>query len=143
MNELPLTEIVRPLAAILMPLPPRSGKFGTPWMRMHLENASEALAAAERSGDELDAVARPAALGELVPVGELEPHAATSNAAPSAAIALRSRAGGVGRRFIWCVSVVPRMTLRRAACRAGRYSPVSRLRQSQAGRPGGARGHSL
>jgi hypothetical protein len=94
-----LTEIVRPRAAILMPLPPRSGKLGTPWLRMHLENPSDALAATERSGDELDAVARPAALGGLVPVGELEPQAATS-AATSAAIAHRSRAGGVRRRFI-------------------------------------------
>jgi hypothetical protein len=138
-----LTEIVRPLAAILMPLPPRSGKFGTPWLRMHLENASEALTAAERSGDELDAVARPAALDGLVPVGELEPQAATSNTATSAAIAQRSRAGDVRRRFIWCVSVVPHMTLRSAACRTGRYSPVSCLRRLQARRRGGAHGHSL
>jgi hypothetical protein len=54
---------------------------------MHMENASEAMAAAEWSGDELDVVARPVALGGLVSVGELEPQAAMSNAATSAATA--------------------------------------------------------
>jgi len=58
------------------------------------------LVPAEWPGGELDVAAWLAVLGELVPVGELEPQAATSNAATSAAIAQGRRAGGVRWRFI-------------------------------------------
>jgi hypothetical protein len=87
LTETPLTEIVCPLASIRIPLLLRSGKFGTPLARMHLENASVELVELEPLPlDELDPEGRLDAVGELlVPVGELEPQAAMIVVAASAA----------------------------------------------------------
>ena len=38
LTETPLTEMFRPLASIRIPLSLKSGKFGAPLARMHLEN---------------------------------------------------------------------------------------------------------
>jgi hypothetical protein len=75
----PLTDTVDPRLPIRIPLPFRSGKFGTPSARMHVENASVELVGFEPPpGDRLE------------PVGELEPQAVTVVAATSAAVAVSS-----------------------------------------------------
>lgn len=103
LTETPLTEIVCPLAPILMRLPLRSEKLGTPWLRMHFENASVELVETELRvvwidlPGELVAVGTFEAVGDLVAVGELEPHAAMIIAAASRALIPRSRAGRKSR----------------------------------------------
>lgn len=123
----PLTEIVCPLAAILMPFLLRSGKLGTPLARMHLEKASVALAETDLRGEEFDRVVRPDLAGELapvesfeavgdpVPVDALEPQAAMISAAASAATNPESRLGrnaGDGLPCTWSRSLSRGMTSR-------------------------------
>jgi hypothetical protein len=91
LNETPLTEIVWPLPWINILLLLKSGKFGTPLARMHLENASVEPADVELLPvDEFDPV------DEFL-VDEFEPHAAIVVAAASAAVAVSSQAGRNGR----------------------------------------------
>jgi len=92
LTETPLTEIVCPVPSIRIPLLLKSGKFGTPLARMHLENASVELVGLEaRLG------------GEFELFGVLEPQAATVVAAASAAAAVSSRAGRSDRVRWSCI----------------------------------------
>ena len=87
-TETPLTEIVCPLASIRIPLLLKSGKFGTPLARMHLENASVELVELEPLP-----VDGPDPVGALDPAGEFEQQAAIVAAAASAPAAVSNRAG--------------------------------------------------
>ena len=71
---MPLTDSVCPLASILIPLLPRSGKFGTPWLRMQFENASVELVELEPLAVEVLA----ALVGELVGLVEVDPFGESS-----------------------------------------------------------------
>lgn len=92
LTETPLTEIVCPLASIRIRLLLRSGKFGTPLARMHLENGNaEPVELEPLPLDELDPEGRLDAVAELfATVGELEPQAAMIVVAASAAKAAGS-----------------------------------------------------
>jgi hypothetical protein len=98
LTETPLTEIVCPVASICIPLFFKSGKFGTPLARMHLENVSvESVELEPLPADECDAVA------ELELLGEADPHAAIVVAAASAAAAVSSRARRIGPVGCSCI----------------------------------------
>jgi hypothetical protein len=116
-----LTEIVCPLPSISIPLPLRSGKFGTPLARMHLENASVQLVEPGALAEEAE---------EAETVGELdEPQAATEVAAASAAATVSSRTCRNGRLSwlcigspspLWVQSRQPAVTVRRSREQLGK-----------------------
>jgi hypothetical protein len=102
---MPLTDSVCPLPSILIPSLPRSGKFGTPWLRMQFENARVELVELEPLP--VEALAPPVdelvGLGEVDPFGELELQAAITIAAATAVAVPSSRAVRTARRRCSCI----------------------------------------
>jgi hypothetical protein len=127
-----LIEIVCPPPSIRIPLLPRSGKFGTPLARMHLENASVELVELECLPlGALDLEVRLEAVVELVPVGELEPQAAMTVAVASTATTASNLVSRHGCLTQLCMSVSFR---RPGWVLTGQLAATVRLAREQVGK---------